>query len=101
MLVLLMQGIYEVGHWGVLRWHDIYEVSWFQRSSNIKHINSIIQEDSVLILMTGRIYEVCLKTVSCGIICISSFMKTGIDIQAIFRFCLSNPRGYNVGVTDR
>jgi hypothetical protein len=50
--------------------------------------------------MTGGIYEVHLEMASCGMICISSFMKTGTDVQAILRFCLSNLRGYNVGVTD-
>jgi hypothetical protein len=79
-----------------VKFHD----DWFPHSSNIKLITSIIQEDSVLVLMTEGIYEVRLEIASCGIICISSFMKTGIDIQAIFRFCLSNLRGCNIGVTD-
>jgi hypothetical protein len=37
---------------------------------------------------------------SCGTIYIPSFMKTGMSIQAILRFCLSNLNGCNVGITD-
>jgi hypothetical protein len=31
---------------------------------------------------------------------ILSFMKIGVGVQAILRFCLRNLRGYNVGFTD-
>jgi hypothetical protein len=37
---------------------------------------------------------------SCGMIYIPSFMKTGTCIEAILRFCLSNFKGCNVGITD-
>jgi hypothetical protein len=36
----------------------------------------------------------------CGLIYISSYMKIGIDIQAILRFDFVNLRGCNVGVAD-
>jgi hypothetical protein len=36
----------------------------------------------------------------CGIIYIPSFMKIGIDVQALLRFCLRNLRGSNAGFTD-
>jgi hypothetical protein len=35
-----------------------------------------------------------------GMINIPSFMKIGMGVQAILRFCLSNLRGCNVGITD-
>jgi hypothetical protein len=35
-----------------------------------------------------------------GVIYIPSLMKTGRGIQAILRFCLSNLRGCNVGITN-
>jgi hypothetical protein len=31
---------------------------------------------------------------------IPSFMKIGIGVQAILRFCLENLRGCNVGITE-
>jgi hypothetical protein len=37
---------------------------------------------------------------SCGMIYVSSFMKTSTGVQAILRFCLRNVRGCNVSVTD-
>jgi hypothetical protein len=37
---------------------------------------------------------------SCGMISIPSFMKIGIGVQAILRFCLSKLNGCNVGITD-
>jgi hypothetical protein len=37
---------------------------------------------------------------SCVMLYIPSFMKTGIDVQAILKFCLSNLRGCNDGITD-
>jgi hypothetical protein len=40
------------------------------------------------------------EMVSCGIICIPSFMKIDTGVQVILRFCLRNLRGYNVGTAD-
>jgi hypothetical protein len=40
------------------------------------------------------------EIVSCGIIHIPSFMKFGTGVQAILRFCISNLRVHNVGITD-
>jgi hypothetical protein len=40
------------------------------------------------------------KVASCGIIHISSLMKTGTCVKAILRFGLWNLRGYSVGITD-
>jgi hypothetical protein len=36
---------------------------------------------------------------SCGMIYITGFMKIGTGVQAILRFCLSNLKGCNVGIT--
>jgi hypothetical protein len=38
---------------------------------------------------------------SYGMIYKQSFMKTGIGVQAILRFGLSNLRGCNIGITGR
>jgi hypothetical protein len=38
---------------------------------------------------------------SYGKIYVPSFMKIGTGVQAIFKFCLRNLRGCNVGITDR
>jgi hypothetical protein len=35
-----------------------------------------------------------------GMIYIPSFMKIGTDIEGILRFCFSNLKGCNIGVTD-
>jgi hypothetical protein len=35
-----------------------------------------------------------------GKICIPSIMKIGTGVQAILRFCISNLRGCNFGITD-
>jgi hypothetical protein len=37
---------------------------------------------------------------SCSMIYMSSFLKINTGVQAIIRFCLSNLRGCNVGITD-
>jgi hypothetical protein len=37
---------------------------------------------------------------SCGVIYVPRFMKIGIGVQAILRFCFRNFRGCNVGITD-
>jgi hypothetical protein len=37
---------------------------------------------------------------SCGMTYVRDFMKTGIGVQAILRFCLGNLKGCNVGITD-
>jgi hypothetical protein len=35
-----------------------------------------------------------------GMICVPSLMQIGLGVQAILRFCLSNLRGYDVGIID-
>jgi hypothetical protein len=40
-----------------------------------------------------------IEMASYGIMCIPSFMKTGVHVQPILRFCLSNLKCYNVGIT--
>jgi hypothetical protein len=37
---------------------------------------------------------------SCGKIYLISFMKIGTGVQAILRFCLTNLRGCDGGITD-
>jgi hypothetical protein len=37
---------------------------------------------------------------SCGMIYFPSSLNIGTGVQAILRFCLSNLKGYNVGITD-
>jgi hypothetical protein len=44
----------------------------------------------------GGICEVSLEMVSHGMVYIPSFMKTGLDIQAILKFCFSSLEGCNV-----
>jgi hypothetical protein len=41
-----------------------------------------------------------IEMVSCGMICIPSFMKIGMGIQALLRSCLRNFRECNVHITD-
>jgi hypothetical protein len=41
-----------------------------------------------------------LKMASCNMIYIPSFMKIHTGTQAILRFCLSNSRRSNVGITQ-
>jgi hypothetical protein len=38
---------------------------------------------------------------SCGMIYVTSLMKTGTGVQAVSRFGFRNLRGCNVGITDR
>jgi hypothetical protein len=38
--------------------------------------------------------------VSCGMVCVRSFMKIGTGVQAALRFSSRNLRGCNVGITD-
>jgi hypothetical protein len=38
--------------------------------------------------------------VSCGMIYLQSFMKTGTGVQAILRVFVSNLKGCNAGITD-
>jgi hypothetical protein len=40
-----------------------------------------------------------IEMVSCGMLHLPSFMKTGKGMQAVLRFCISNLNGCNVGVT--
>jgi hypothetical protein len=35
-----------------------------------------------------------------GMIYLPSFMKTGTEVQAILRICLTNLKGCNLGVSD-
>jgi hypothetical protein len=42
-----------------------------------------------------------IEMASCGMIYTPSFMKIGTGVQAILRFCLSNLRGCEVGITER
>jgi hypothetical protein len=37
---------------------------------------------------------------SCITIFLSSFVKTGPGVHAILKFCLTNLRGHNVGITE-
>jgi hypothetical protein len=37
---------------------------------------------------------------SCGLMCVSNFIKTGTGVQEVLRFCLKNLRGCSVGITD-
>jgi hypothetical protein len=37
---------------------------------------------------------------SCGIVYVASLVKVVTVVQATSRFCLSNLRGYNVGISD-
>jgi hypothetical protein len=48
----------------------------------------------------GGIYSIAVELASCGMIYLPSFMKIGIGIQSILRFCLRNFKGCSVGITD-
>jgi hypothetical protein len=37
---------------------------------------------------------------SYGMILLPSFMKIGTDVKGILRFCVSNLKGCNVGITE-
>jgi hypothetical protein len=54
----------------------------------------------MLVLLIERNYKVNVETGSGGMICLLSFMKFGVGVQAILRFVLSNWNGCNVGITD-
>jgi hypothetical protein len=41
-----------------------------------------------------------IEMASCGMIYAPSFMKIGIGVQAMLRFCLISLNGCNVGITD-
>jgi hypothetical protein len=41
-----------------------------------------------------------IQILSCGMVLLSSFIKHGTGVQAILRFCFSNLKGCNVGITD-
>jgi hypothetical protein len=50
--------------------------------------------------LMGGIYRVCLEMASCGMISIPRFMKIGVGIQSVLRFCFINLRCCSVGITD-
>jgi hypothetical protein len=54
----------------------------------------------VFVLLMREIYIVCLEMASCGMIYIPSLMKIGTNIHVILKFCLSNLKRCNVGITD-
>jgi hypothetical protein len=56
-------------------------------------------ETVVLVLLKEEVCEVS-GIASCCMTYIPRFLKIGGGIQAIPRFCLSNQRGCNVGITD-
>jgi hypothetical protein len=41
-----------------------------------------------------------IKMGSGAMIYIPNFIKIGIGVQAVLRFCLRNLRGHNIGITD-
>jgi hypothetical protein len=60
-LVLLMRGIYDVGRWNRLRWHDIctmFHDDRFRYLNNITVITATIWEAVMLVLLIEGIYEV-------------------------------------------
>jgi uncharacterized protein YraI len=44
--------------------------------------------------------EYAVEMASCSMIFLPSFMKINKGVQALFRFCLSNMNGCNVGSTN-
>jgi hypothetical protein len=52
----------------------------------------------MLVLLSGEIYEV--EMASGGTIYIPSLMTIGFCIEAILKFCLSNSRSCDVGISN-
>jgi hypothetical protein len=94
--------------WMLLRWPQIIKHihtkshdDRFRHSSNIKRITWTIWEVIVLLLMGRGISDVShWDGLRRHDIYITSFMKTGTDVQTILRFCLNNSNGCNIGITD-
>jgi hypothetical protein len=74
---------------------------WFRHSSNITGTTSTTCEVAVLVLpMAGFIKYALRWHHVVWYTYIPSFMKLGIDIQAILILCLISLRGCNMGITD-
>jgi hypothetical protein len=54
----------------------------------------------MLVLMIYGIIKYAVEIASCGMICIPSFMKIGIGVQAILKVYLRYLRGCKDGITD-
>jgi hypothetical protein len=87
------------GHW----WHNVCTImreDYFRHFSNIIVITVRNLETTVLVLLTGKICEVSLGMILCGIVHTPNFMKNGICVQARLRYYLLNFRCFNVGITN-
>jgi hypothetical protein len=95
---------YITERWPQMAWHihAKFHDNQFRSSCNIKVITSRIWEAIVLVLLMRDLWCMPLRwTEVAWYINITSFMKIGTGIQANFRFCLSNLKGCNTGITDR
>jgi hypothetical protein len=104
MLVFMISGIYGMYRWDSIRRRNMYANFHDYRlrnSSNIKVITSEILEVSMLVLLIGRIYEVRRwDGLRWHDIHTPSLMRIDFCIQQILKFCLSNSRRCNVGISN-
>jgi hypothetical protein len=61
---------------------------------------SHISAAALLVLLMGISMIYAFAMASYDMIYLPSFVKIGTGVQAILRFCLSNLKGCNVGITD-
>jgi hypothetical protein len=97
-LVLLVGGIYKVRNSTRLRQHDIFIKSHdyrFRHLTNITVITAKVWGAVKLVLLIERNYEMRHWDSFIWHGMLPSFMKTGIGVQAMLRFCLRNLRGCN------
>jgi hypothetical protein len=103
MLVLLIEGIYEVRHWGGFVWHDIhskFHEDWFRLSSNIKVLPLWFQWLWCSYYRSKGFLKCAFETRSGGAIYMQSFTKIGTGVQAILRCYLGSLNGCHVGIID-
>jgi hypothetical protein len=71
-----------------------------KHSSNIKGITSISEAVVLVLLMRVNYHVHHRHGLRWHDICIPSFMKIGIDVQAILRLYLRNLKNCSFGITD-
>jgi hypothetical protein len=54
----------------------------------------------MLVLLIKSAMENTIEMASYGVMYLQSFMNIGTGVQAVWRFCLRNLRGCNIGITD-
>jgi hypothetical protein len=62
-------------------------------------IIATISGDVMLVLLIKGMYQVEMASFDMKYKYVPSFMKVGIDVQEILKFCFRNLKGCNVGIT--